>query len=64
MEELYTYMGFKTLMGIVQLIIFRDYWKKDEVYHYSTVANRFSHDRFLDLPYFLHFIDNSTLQPS
>ena len=62
-EELCAYLGFMILMGIVRLPTLRDYWKKDEVFHYSTVAKRISRDRFLDLHRYLHFVDNSTLQP-
>ena len=61
--ELCAYMGFMILMGIVRLPTLRDYWKKDEVYHYSAVANRISRDHFLNLHHYLHFVDNSTLQP-
>ena len=42
----------------------RDYWKKDEEYHYSAMANRISRDYFLNLRHYLHFVDNSTVQPS
>ena len=63
MEELCAYLGFMILMGIVRLPTLRDYWKKDEVFHYSTLAKRIPRDRFLDLHRYLHFVDNSTLQP-
>ena len=51
------------LMGIVRLPTLRGYWKKDEVFHYSALAKRISRDHFLDLHRYLHFVDNSTLQP-
>ena len=62
-EELCAYLGFMILMGIVRLPTLRNYWKKDEVFHYSALAKRISRDRFLDLYRYLHFVDNSTLQP-
>ena len=43
--ELQAYMGFMILMGIVHL---PDYWKKDEILHYSPVASRISRDRSLN----------------
>ena len=55
------YMGFMILMGIVHLPSIYDYWKKDEVYHYSPVASRISRDRFFELHRYLHFADNSSL---
>ena len=62
-EELCAYMGFMLLMGIVHLPSLYDYWKNDEVYHYSPVASRISRTRFLELHRYLHFVDNSTLSP-
>ena len=38
-----------------------DYWKNDELYHYSPIANRISRNRFLEISRFLHFVDNDTL---
>ena len=60
-EELQAYMGFMILMGIVHLPSIYDYWKKDEVYHYSPVASRISRDRFFELHRYLHFANNSSL---
>ena len=37
--------------------------EEDEVFHYSALAKRISRNRFLDLHRYLHFVDNSTLQP-
>ena len=62
--ELCAYMDFMILMGILQLPTLRDYWKKDEVYHYLAVANRITRDYFLNRHHHLHFVDNGTLQPS
>ena len=61
--ELQAYMGFMILMGIVHLPSIYDYWKKDEVFHYSPVASRISRDRFFELHRYLHFADNSILSP-
>ena len=61
--ELCAYMGFMLLIGIVHLPSLYDYWKNDEVYHYSPVASRISRTRFLELHRYLHFVDNSTLSP-
>ena len=51
------------LMGLVKLPSMYDYWKKDEIFHYSPAARRISRDRFFELHRFLHFKDNSTLSP-
>ena len=61
--ELQAYIGFMILMGIVHLPSIYDYWKRDEVFHYSPVASRISRDRFFELHRYLHFADNSTLSP-
>ena len=57
------YMEFMILMGIVHLPSIYDYWKKDEIFHYSPVASRISRDRFFELHRYLHFADNSILSP-
>ena len=62
-EELEAYMGFMILMGIVNLPALRDYWQKDEIFHYSPIARRISRDRFMELTRYLHFADNSSLAP-
>lgn len=41
-EELQAYMGFMILMGLVKLPSIYDYWRKDEIYHYSPIALRIS----------------------
>ena len=61
--ELQAYMGVMILMGIVHLPSIYDYWKKDEIFHYSPVASRISRDRFFELHRYLHFTDNSLLSP-
>lgn len=53
-------MGFMLLMGLVKLPSIYDYWKKDEIYNYSPIASRISHDRFFEVHRYLHFADNST----
>ena len=62
-EELQAYMGFMILMGLVKLPSIYDYWKRDEIYHYSPIASRISRDRFFELHRYLHFADNATLAP-
>jgi hypothetical protein len=62
-DELCAYMGFMLLMGIVHLPSLYDYWKNDEVYHYSPIAGKISRNRFHELHRYLHFVDNSTLSP-
>ena len=62
-QELHAYMGFMILMGLVHLPSLYDYWKKDEIFHYSPVASRISCDRFFDLHRYLHCADNYTLLP-
>ena len=56
-------MGFMLLMGIVHLPSVDDYWKNDEVYHYSPIAGRISRNWFRELHHYLHFVDNSTVAP-
>ena len=56
-------MGFMILMGIIHVPSIYDYWKKDEVFHYSPVASRISRYRFFELHRCLHFADNSILSP-
>ena len=63
LEELLAYLGFMPLMGLVELPSIYDYWKKDEIFHYSPVASRMSRDRFFELHRYLHFEDNSALSP-
>ena len=63
LEELHAYFGFMILMGLVKLPSIYDYWKKDEIFHYSPVASRISRDQFFELHRYLHFEDNSTLSP-
>ena len=62
-DELCAYMGFMLLMGIVNLPSIYDYWKRDEIFHYSPIAGRISRDRFFELHRYLHFVDNATLSP-
>ena len=62
-DELCAYMGFMLFMGIVHLPSLYDYWKNDEVYHYSLVADKISRNRFHEIHRYLHFADNSTLSP-
>ena len=41
-EELWAYLGFSILMVINHLPSLTDYWKTDEIYHFSPVANQIS----------------------
>ena len=50
-------------MGTVHLPSLYDYWKNDEVYHYSPIARRISFNRFLELHHYLRFVNNSHLSP-
>ena len=60
--ELSAYLGFSILMGVVDLPAIEDYWKKDEIFHYSPVASRISRNRFRDISRYLHFADNTKLK--
>ena len=51
------------LMAINDLPAIEDYWKQDELLHYSPVADRISRDYFCELSQYLHFTDNTKLQP-
>ena len=62
-EEMKAFLGFSILMGINQLQAIKDYWKKNEYLHYSPIADRIPRDRFLEISRYIHFVDNSTLQP-
>ena len=59
-DELKAYLGFMILMGIVRLPSIYDYWQGSEIFHYSP---RISRDRFLQITRYLHFEDNTDLQP-
>lgn len=48
-EKLCAYFGFMLLMGIVKLPSIYDYWQKDEVYHYSRIADRISRKWFFEI---------------
>ena len=62
-EEMKAFLGFSILMGINQLPAIKDYWKKNDYLHYSPIADRIPRDRFLEISRYIHFVDNSTLQP-
>ena len=57
------FLGFSILMGINVLPSLDDYWKLDKTLRYAPVADRISRDRFRDISRYLHFVDNSTLEP-
>ena len=59
-DELSAYLGFIILMGLVKLPSISEYWKRDEVFHYSPVADRISRDRFFEIHRFLHFTNNES----
>ena len=40
-----------------------DYLKLDEALHYAPIARRISKNRFFDIHKYLHFADNSKLEP-
>ena len=62
-EEMKAFLGFSILMGINQLPAVKDYWKENEYLDYSPIADRIPQDRFLEISRYIHFVDNSTLQP-
>ena len=62
-EELKAYFGFCILMGINRLPALDDYWSSDLTLRYAPIADWISRDRFLEISRYLHFVDNSTLQP-
>ena len=62
-EEMKAFLGFSLHMGINQLRAVKDYWKKNEYLHYSQIADRIPRDGFQGISRYIHFIDNSTLQP-
>ena len=51
------------MMGLVKLPSLKDYWKRNEMFHYSPIASRISRDCFHDLHRYLHFVDDATLSP-
>ena len=62
-NDMLAFFGFAILMGINRLPSMDDYWKKGLLY-YKPIASRISRDRFRELFRYLHFVDNSTLQPA
>ena len=62
-DELKAYLGFCILMGINRLPALDDYWSSDPTLRYSPIADRISRDHFREISRYLHFVDNSTLQP-
>ena len=62
-DEMKAFLGFSILMGINQLPAVKDYWKKSEYLHYSPIADQIPRDRFLEISRYVHFVDNTTLQP-
>ena len=60
-KELQAYLGFMIVMGIVKSPSLYDYWKNDPYYHYTSIADRISRDRFMDISRYLHFVNNVTL---
>ena len=54
-------MGFMILMGLVKLPSIHDYWQRDEIYHYSAIANRIPRDHFFEIHIYQHFANNGTL---
>ena len=61
-DEMKAFLGFSILMGLNQLPAVKDYWKS-EYLHYSPIADRIPRDRFLEISRYVHFVDNTTLQP-
>ena len=60
-EELKAFLGFCILIGINSLPALKDYWKRDPAFHYASIADRITRDRFMEIPRYLHFVDNDTL---
>ena len=63
-DELWAYFGVMILMGINQLSALADYWKLDPTYWYGAIADRITRDRFPEISWYLHFVDNTTLPPA
>ena len=62
-EELSAFFGFMICMGLVHVSALTEYWSKDETFRYSPVADRISRDRYMEIQRYLHFADNTTLEP-
>ena len=60
-DELQAYLGFCVLMGLVQMPVMEDYWKRDVHFHYAPIADKISRRRFREISRYLHFADNSNL---
>ena len=50
-------------MGLNPKPSIEDYWQKDPIYHYKSISDRISRDRYKDISRYLHFVDNQTLTP-
>ena len=62
-EDYRAFIGFHILMAINHLPSLDDYWRRDDLLHYSPVASRISRDHFRELSRYLHFVENQTLPP-
>ena len=62
-EEVKAYFGFILLMGMVPLPSLEEYWKRDLVFHYLSIADYISRDHFWDISRYLHIVNNSTHIP-
>ncbi len=61
------FLGFSILMGINVLPCIEGYWQVDKILRYAPVADKISRDIFRDIfrdiSCYLHFVQNSTLEP-
>ena len=60
-EEIQAYFGFQILIGLNHKPAIRDYWSRDELLHYASIASRISRDRFEEISRYRHFVDKESL---
>ena len=60
MEELRAFFGFSILDHLPAI---DDYWSRDPHLRYAPIADRISRQRFIDISWYLHFVDNDHLAP-
>ncbi len=62
-HDMKAFVGFSILIGINLLPCIEDYWQVDKILRYAPVVDRISRDGFRDISRYLHFVQNSTLEP-
>ncbi|KAJ8949041.1 hypothetical protein NQ314_008292 [Rhamnusium bicolor] len=62
-DEIRTFLGVTTAMGLAPLPSLNNYWSKDSLYNNKYIASAFSRDRYLLLLRCIHFANNEDMNP-